>query len=78
MSSCAISSTFLLFLLQSEIFDHLLEEAEQMHVKRREATEMLKVRSNVLYWVGLHFIGLHLIMTMIAIMMTMIVIDDIA
>ena len=62
--------------MQSEIFDHLLEEAEQMHVKRREATEMLKVRSNVLYWVGLHFIGLHLIMTMMLIMMTMIVIDD--
>jgi len=29
-------------LYKSEIFDHLLEEAEQMHVKRREATEMLK------------------------------------
>ena len=30
-------------LLQSEIFDKLLEEAEQMHIKRKEATEMLKV-----------------------------------
>lgn len=28
---------------QSEIFDMLLEEAEQMHMKRKEATEMLKV-----------------------------------
>ena len=34
----------LLFPLQSEIFDRLLEEAEQMHIKRKEATEMLKVR----------------------------------
>ena len=34
---------FLLLLLQSEIFDKLLEEAEQMHIKRKEATEMLKV-----------------------------------
>ena len=29
--------------LQSEIFESLLEEAEQMHIKRKEATEMLKV-----------------------------------
>ena len=31
-------------LLQSEIFERLLEEAEQMHIKRKEATEMLKVQ----------------------------------
>lgn len=29
-------------LYKSEIFDKLLEEAEQMHIKRKEATEMLK------------------------------------
>ncbi|XP_068715163.1 dynamin-1-like protein [Montipora capricornis] len=29
-------------LYKSEIFDRLLEEAEQMHIKRKEATEMLK------------------------------------
>ena len=31
-------------MLQSEIFERLLEEAEQMHIKRKEATEMLKVQ----------------------------------
>lgn len=31
-------------ILQSEIFERLLEEAEQMHIKRKEATEMLKVQ----------------------------------
>lgn len=29
-------------LYKSEIFERLLEEAEQMHIKRKEATEMLK------------------------------------
>lgn len=31
-------------ILQGEIFERLLEEAEQMHIKRKEATEMLKVQ----------------------------------
>jgi len=38
-----VLSPYLLLLLQGEIFDKLLEEAEQMHIKRKEATEMLKV-----------------------------------
>lgn len=35
---------FVNIMLQSEIFETLLEEAEQMHIKRKEATEMLKVQ----------------------------------
>ena len=35
---------FVNIMLQSEIFERLLEEAEQMHIKRKEATEMLKVQ----------------------------------
>ena len=34
-------------MLQSEIFERLLEEAEQMHIKRKEATEMLKVQQRI-------------------------------
>ena len=34
-------------MLQSEIFDRLLGEAEQMHIKRKEATEMLKVQQRI-------------------------------
>ena len=36
-------------MLQSEIFERLLEEAEQMHIKRKEATEMLKVQQRIHY-----------------------------
>lgn len=34
-------------MFQSEIFERLLEEAEQMHIKRKEATEMLKVLQRI-------------------------------